>query len=224
MARDHRPHGRNAPAAEQHGRHGRFGPRGGLAGASDDFGFYLDADEDATDWRGHGEPPANRDLFRYTATAAPDDFPAPAEGHAGELEDWQEAGLAGGPDRSRGPDPHFGGRDNAAWYARHGSNADRMQRARAASAAVARGRHRGHAPQGYRRSDQRLGEVIHARLTEARDVDARGIRVDCADGRVRLEGEVPSRRMKHRAEDIVAGCHGVEEVDNRLQVAPRRHG
>src|SRR5690606_26641428 len=78
--------------------------------------------------------------------------------------------------------------------------------------------HRGKGPKGYERSAERLKEDLCERLTEAHDVDAGEISVSVRDGIVTLEGSVPERRMKHRAEDIADACSGVKDVENRLKV------
>lgn len=81
------------------------------------------------------------------------------------------------------------------------------------------GPYRGRGPKGYQRSNERLREDICERLTDAPDVDAGDISIQCKDGIVTLEGRVESRRMKHRVEDIVDSCSGVKDVDNRLRVS-----
>lgn len=83
------------------------------------------------------------------------------------------------------------------------------------------GEHRGHGPRGYQRSDARILEQVCEHLTDDPMVDARGIEVRCQDGQVSLEGEVPGRWMKHRAEDIAAAVAGDDAVENRLRVARR---
>lgn len=81
------------------------------------------------------------------------------------------------------------------------------------------GPYRGRGPKGYQRSNERLKEDICERLTDAPDVDASDISIQCKDGIVTLEGSVESRHMKHRVEDIVDGCSGVKDVENRLRVS-----
>ena len=83
------------------------------------------------------------------------------------------------------------------------------------------GEHRGHGPRGYQRSDARILEQVCEHLTDDPMVDARGIEVQCKDALVTLEGEVPGRWMKHRAEDIAAAVAGDDAVENRIRVARR---
>lgn len=78
--------------------------------------------------------------------------------------------------------------------------------------------HRGMGPRGYHRSDERISEDVHERLTEDRHLDASGMRVGVKDGEVTLDGFVRSRHDKHRAEHIVEHVTGVNHVQNNLRV------
>jgi len=74
-------------------------------------------------------------------------------------------------------------------------------------------------PKGYQRSDERMKEDISERLYGAYHVDSSEVTVEVRAGKVTLEGMVPSRHMKHAIEDMVDGCPGVMEIDNRIRVA-----
>lgn len=78
--------------------------------------------------------------------------------------------------------------------------------------------HRGRGPKNYTRSDERIIDDIHERLTHDDHIDASDIEVRCEQGRVILEGTVEQRWMKHHAEDLVERCSGVKDVDNRIRV------
>jgi len=78
--------------------------------------------------------------------------------------------------------------------------------------------HRGRGPKGYLRSDERIADDVHRRLTDDHDVDASDITVLVQKGEVTLTGHVATRQMKRRAEDIVAECGGVSDVHNHLRV------
>lgn len=80
--------------------------------------------------------------------------------------------------------------------------------------------HRGRGPR-VQRPDRRIVEDLCQRLTEDPVVDASDVDVDCSDGTVVLTGEVDTRAMKYRAEDIVDACPGVRDIDNRLRVRQR---
>ncbi|MGK7651302.1 BON domain-containing protein [Roseovarius sp. B08] len=80
--------------------------------------------------------------------------------------------------------------------------------------------HRGRGPQGYVRSDVRIEEDIHDRLTDDRHVDAREITVSVKDREITLDGTVDSRRAKRRAEDCADSISGVTHVQNNLRVQP----
>src|SRR5690606_39709440 len=72
---------------------------------------------------------------------------------------------------------------------------------------------------GYVRTDERILEDVNEQLCEDAIVDASDIEVHCAQGHVVLSGRVPTRWMKHRAEDIADSVRGVKDVDNRIRVA-----
>jgi hypothetical protein len=81
-----------------------------------------------------------------------------------------------------------------------------------------RASHRGRGPKGYRRSDERIKEIVCEHLTEDPYIDAGNIEVIVNDGAITLEGHVHDRRSKWYAEDLVESCTGVSEIHNRLRV------
>ena len=83
-----------------------------------------------------------------------------------------------------------------------------------------RGRHYGRGPSGYKRSDARISEDIHDRLTDDDDLDASTIQVQVQDGEVTLSGTVAEREDKHRAERLAERVTGVDHVQNNLRVDP----
>jgi hypothetical protein len=131
-------------------------------------------------------------------------------------------GLPSATDRAWGPDRSnnaytAGPRGQGGWgdfgTGRAPAPADRDIRADARD----RG-HRGRGPQGYVRSDERIADDIIGRLTDAADIDASEILLSVEGGVATLTGNVPARRMKHRAEDIAADATGVREVRNTIRV------
>lgn len=78
--------------------------------------------------------------------------------------------------------------------------------------------HRGLGPQGYTRSDQRITEDVHDRLTDDDHIDASGIIVAVQEGEVTLSGTIRDRRAKHHAEAIIEHIGGVKHVQNNLRV------
>jgi hyperosmotically inducible periplasmic protein len=78
--------------------------------------------------------------------------------------------------------------------------------------------HRGRGPKGYRRSDERLKEIVCERLTDDPFIDATDITVDVSNGEVTLQGSVLAREQKYAAEDVVASVSDVTEIHNRLRV------
>ncbi len=78
--------------------------------------------------------------------------------------------------------------------------------------------HRGRGPKGYARSDDRISDDVHDRLTEDPYLDASAIAVAVKDGEVTLSGNVTSRHAKHHAEHIVEDLSGVKHVQNNLRI------
>lgn len=83
------------------------------------------------------------------------------------------------------------------------------------------GEHRGRGPKNYTRSDDRIREDVHDRLTDDAWLDASHIDVQVKDGEVTLSGTVEDRRDKRRAEDLVDDCSGVKHVQNNLRIENR---
>ncbi|HEY9234989.1 MULTISPECIES: BON domain-containing protein [Phenylobacterium] len=81
-----------------------------------------------------------------------------------------------------------------------------------------RGQHRGRGPSGYKRTDERISEDVHERLTEDPWLDASAISVAVSNGEVTLSGAVPERESKHRAERLIEDMSGISHVQNNLRV------
>lgn len=79
--------------------------------------------------------------------------------------------------------------------------------------------HRGKGPKSYKRSDDRILEDIHDRLTYDNFLDASNIEVTVANGEVTLTGTVSERSDKRRAEDIAESVSGVQQLENRIRVS-----
>lgn len=78
--------------------------------------------------------------------------------------------------------------------------------------------HRGRGPQGYKRSDERINDEAHERLTDDAWLDASNISLSVSGGEVTLSGTVTEREAKHRAERIIENLSGVTHVQNNLRV------
>jgi BON domain len=78
--------------------------------------------------------------------------------------------------------------------------------------------HRGRGPKGYRRSDDRIRELVCEHLTEDPTIDASDIEIQVSNGEVTLNGFVNDRRAKWWAEEIAHRSSGYGEVHNRLRV------
>jgi osmotically-inducible protein OsmY len=81
--------------------------------------------------------------------------------------------------------------------------------------------HRGRGPKNWRRSDERIREMVNEGLTDHDDVDATDIEVLVQDAEVTLTGMVTNRREKRIAEDVAWSCGGVQDVHNRLTIGDR---
>jgi BON domain len=79
-------------------------------------------------------------------------------------------------------------------------------------------RHRGRGPRNYVRSDERILEDVHERLTLDPHLDASEIGVVVKDREVTLSGNVASRADKRRAEDIAEDVSCVVHVQNNVRV------
>jgi osmotically-inducible protein OsmY len=104
----------------------------------------------------------------------------------------------------------------ASWFGEGGSE-DRGPDRDSRSGAYQAG-HRGRGPQGYKRSDDRISDEAHERLTDDPWVDATHITISISAGEVTLSGWVLEREAKHRAERIVEDLSGVTHVQNNLRV------
>lgn len=78
--------------------------------------------------------------------------------------------------------------------------------------------HRGRGPANYTRSDERILEDACDCLTQDRRTNASNVTVTVSSGEVTLDGTVPSRMQKRRAEDVVHDISGVKHVQNNLRV------
>lgn len=152
-----------------------------------------------------GQPGARRHYGSQPGGFQPheDDYLPGSYGFGGEGRGQTGGGPAGPVRGERG---HRGGEDSSSRW-------EQAYRTQGQSS------HRGRGPRGYTRSDARILEEVNERLCDDPIVDATDIEVRCEQGNVVLEGKVPTRWMKHRAEDIADSISGVKDLDNRIQVA-----
>lgn len=133
-----------------------------------------------------------------------------------------EAGYLGDSDRGNWARNYQGegSRGSSMGYStrRHGGSGYAEQTGSRGQQSGSQGSFRGKGPRGYMRSDERLCEDINERLTDDDYIDASDISVDVKDGVVTLSGEVEQRRLKHRIEDLVERCHGVQDIRNEIRV------
>lgn len=142
---------------------------------------------------------------------------------------YNPAGLTAGSAMPYAPGSHDRGDARQSWQRSYGQDQERGFLDRASDEVMswfgdeeaARRRemdHRGHGPSDYTRSDDRICEDVNDRLTDDWRVDARHISVSVEGGEVTLNGKVPNRDAKRRAEDCVESISGVRHVQNNLRV------
>lgn len=179
------------------------------------------------------------DWLRSMPEDQPARLPRPAHRPIGSREAWRwdveseplerdmrvpfPAGDVGGPEFERfriGEQPGFfpGMSDSRAAISLHEPRTrpsdGRLQRRRS---------FRGLGPRGYQRSAATLREMLCECLTEDHLLDASDITIEVTDREVTLSGTVHDRVSRFRAEELVDRCGGgVEHIDNRLRVVPRR--
>lgn len=82
--------------------------------------------------------------------------------------------------------------------------------------------HRGKGPRNYKRSDDRIQELVCDRLWENPDLDASNVEVAVQGSEVILAGEVNEKFEKRLAEDLAETITGVSNVENRIRVNRRQ--
>jgi hypothetical protein len=171
--------------------------------------------------KGYGEPGYGDDTREFRR-----DMNRPASGGTGGYDYERGYGDGGRRDSSRterfedagrgaGEFLHRAGEKMAAWFGGGGES-------RAYEPGAYRGAPRGArglGPQGYKRSDDRISDDAHDRLTDDTWLDASNIAISVSGGEVTLSGTVDSREAKHRAERLVEDLAGVTHVQNNLRVA-----
>jgi BON domain len=76
----------------------------------------------------------------------------------------------------------------------------------------------GAGPHSYQRSDERIRDDVHERLTRHGYLDARNIQAQVSNGEVTLTGSVDTRQAKRMAADTAESVSGVKDVHNNLQI------
>ena len=130
-------------------------------------------------------------------------------------------GYRGGDSYGGNPSYHTQGYTADAGYGQGYGGSGSMDRSsdRSSDRGETRQSHRGKGPVGWQRSDERIREDANDRLTDDPRVDASNITVTVQSGEVTLNGTVPSRNEKRRAEDLAEAISGVKHVQNNLRVA-----
>jgi osmotically-inducible protein OsmY len=77
---------------------------------------------------------------------------------------------------------------------------------------------KGRGPKNFKRSDDRIRELINDKLTDDWQIDASDIEVSVLNGEVTLTGFVVDRNQKRKAEDLAESVAGVTQVENRIKL------
>lgn len=80
------------------------------------------------------------------------------------------------------------------------------------------GPHYGKGPQNFKRSDERLKELVCEALWQDDQIDASALTVEVSQSEVTLAGIVDDRATKRMAEDCAASIAGIRDVHNQLRV------
>ncbi len=203
-------------------RGGYGGARGGYGGQSG----YGQSGEGG--WRGGERGYGRNDPYRQGEA-----YEGGYQG--GEQGDWRHGGSRGGwggergyGERGYGERGYMGSRGGYSGNSRGSQDRDFWDRAsdevsswfgdEEAERRRRRDQHKGKGPRGYTRSDDRIKEDVNDRLTDDWAVDASDVEVDVENCEVTLTGEVSSREMKRRAEDVAEEVSGVKHVQNNLRI------
>ena len=147
-----------------------------------------------------------------------------SHGYRGRDFEPERRGLSRGYEERMGyPTGSYGRSDErmgypAGSYSRHTATPDAAPRDGEAHIHRGTGPHRGKGPAGYRRSDERIRELVCESLTDDDQIDASRIEVAVENGEVTLTGSVDDRHAKRDAEDCACSVVGVRDVQNLLRV------
>ncbi len=75
-----------------------------------------------------------------------------------------------------------------------------------------------HAPDGIVCSDADIKTGVAERLRQMSGIDCRDVCVDVQGCMVTLTGSVRDAHTRHLIEELVEGCPGVQDVENRIRV------
>ena len=78
--------------------------------------------------------------------------------------------------------------------------------------------HCGKGPKNYKRSDERIKEIVCEKLCDDPDLDASDIEVEVKNPEITLRGKVNEKFEKRLAEDLAASVTGVNNVENLIRL------
>lgn len=186
-------------------RHGGYGGQGDVSDVQGASPYQDDDDRPWGEARAYGAGPG-RDARGWHAGETAGSYPERWE--SGRGAGWSGPGGQGWrTDTGHG----VGGSGLAG-----GVSGDTRSRPGGGGPGIGAMRNRG--PKGWQRSDERIHDDVCERLAAEPGIDPSEVSVEVRSGDVVLTGSVPDRGMKYRIEDVVDGCSGVRDVDNRLRV------
>lgn len=74
--------------------------------------------------------------------------------------------------------------------------------------------------QGYRRSDERIREIITDLIEAEKSIDGRDVDVRVHNGEVSVRGYVPDDDARRKIQTIIDRVPGIRDVSNSLRVNP----
>lgn len=188
----------------------------------DPYGDYvIDRDEDDRDFKDrefHDSDRMWRDRERLNQRWGSSLWNAPGTGAGYATGAWPSQAYGGWSTESGTYGrPYAGGMPDMG----RSYGSDYMQSGASSAWSREEGPHSGRGPRAWKRSDHRIEDDVHERLSRHGYIDASDIAVEVKDCEVTLKGRVASREEKRLAEDLVEGVFGVEDVHNDLKVEER---
>jgi len=122
-------------------------------------------------------------------------------------QDWQSRG-------SQGPSPtHYGTQHAGSDFGQHYGTGQTFYGNDVFATSKA-----GRGPKGYKRSDERIKEVVCDLLTSHPEIDPSEVDITVTSSEIILSGTVGNRREKRLIEDLVSSVPGVADVNNQLRM------
>lgn len=79
-------------------------------------------------------------------------------------------------------------------------------------------------PEGYRRSDERIREIITDMIQTDPAIDSRDLDIKVHEGRVRLTGYIPDADAEKRISAVIQRVPGIKEIESELKINEHAKG